>query len=125
MQRHCNSVFVLTVVAQQDSNKVIAHPGKNVVLLCDVIPSGKETAAWIINDVVHTVQHLHNGILTGYSSNGSNLIIENIMMNDYRNDTEHSCGTVSSKVHKPAAADVEDESDITVLYIAGEYQYTP
>ena len=102
---------------------VIAHPGQDVELLCTVTPSGSQTAAWIINDVVYTVQRLHNGILTGYSSNGNNLIIENIMMNDIRNNTKYSCGTVSSTVSNPTVADIEDESDPTILYVAGEYQY--
>ena len=100
------------------------HPGQDVELLCTVTPSGSQTAAWIINHVVYTVQQLHNGILTGYSSNGNNLIIENIMMNDDRNDTEYSCGTVLSTVSNPTVADIVDESDPIILYVAGEYQYT-
>ena len=122
MQRHYNSVFVLTVTSQQDSNKVIAHTGKYVVLMCDLTPRGGQTAAWLIdNGQIYTVQQLKNGILTGYSTNGNDLIIEDIMMNDDRNDTEYSCVIVSSTVSNPTVADIEDESDITVLYIAGEY----
>ena len=45
------------------------------------------------------------------------------MMNDDRNDTEYSCGTVSSTVSQPTFADIIDESDPTILYVAGEYQY--
>ena len=67
------------------------------------------------------VQQLHNGKLTGYSTNGNNLIIENIMMNDDRNDTEYSCVTVPSTVSQPTFADIIDESDPTILYVAGEY----
>ena len=104
---------------------VIAHPGHHVELLCTVTPFEYQTAAWIIdNGTPYTVQQLHNGILTGYSSNGNNLIIENIMMNDDRNNTEYSCGTVPSTVSNPTVADIEDESDPTILYVAGEYQYT-
>ena len=124
MQRHYNSVFVLTVAAQQDSNKVIAHPGKDVVLMCDVTPSGSQTAAWLIdNGQIHTLQQLRNGILTGYSSRGNNLIIENIKMNDDRNNTEYICVTVSSTVSNPTLSDIEDESAPTILYVVGEYQY--
>ena len=90
--------------------------------MCDVIPSGSQTAAWIIDNVVYTVQRLHNGILTGYSSNGNNLIIENIMMNDDRNDTEYICVTVPSMVSNPTLSDIKDESAPTILYVAGEYQ---
>ena len=90
--------------------------------MCDVTPLGGETAAWIIDGVeVYTVQRLRNGILTGYSTNGNDLIIENIMMNDDRNDTEYICVTVSSTVSNPVLTDIEDESDPTILYVAGEY----
>ena len=45
-------------------------------------------------------------------------------MNDDRNDTEYSCVTVPSTVSQPTVADIIDESDPTILYVAGEYQYT-
>ena len=91
--------------------------------MCTVTPSDGQTAAWVINDGgPYTVQQLHNGILDGYSTNGNNLIIENIMMNDDRNNTEYSCVTVLSTVY-PTIADIIDESDPTILYVAGEYQY--
>ena len=45
------------------------------------------------------------------------------MMNDIRNDTVYSCGTVLSTVSNPTVADIVDESDSTILYVAGEYQY--
>ena len=94
------------------------------MLLCNVALSEYQTAAWLINNgKVYTVQSLHNGILTGYSSNGNNLIIENIMMNDHRNDTEYICVTVSSRVSNPTVTDIVDESDPTVLYVAGEFIY--
>ena len=100
----------------------IAHPGQDVELMCTVTPSDSQTAAWIIDDgELHTVQQLHNGILTGYSSNGNNLIIENIMMNDDRNVTEYSCGTVPKGLSQPTEGDIVDNSDITILYVAGEY----
>ena len=93
-------------------------------LLCIVAPSGSESVAWIIHHgVLYTVQQLHNGILTGYSSTGNNLIIENITMNDDRNDTKYSCVTVSSTVSQPTVVDIIDESDPTILYVVGEYQY--
>ena len=105
-------------------NIVIAHPGQDAKLLCTVTPSDGHTTVWIIVHVFYTVQQLHNGILTGYSTNGNNLIIENIMMNDDRNNTECSCGTVRNTVNKPSVADIIYESDPTILYVAGEYQYT-
>ena len=110
-------------VAVGEASTVIAHPGRDVELLCTVTPSGSQTTAWIINHVVYTVQQLHNGILTGYSSNGNNLIIENIVVNDDRNETEYECVTVSNTVSNPTVADIMDKSDPTILYVAGEYQY--
>ena len=93
--------------------------------MCTVTLSENQTAkaAWVIDNVVYTVEHLHSGILTGYSSNGNNLIIENIMMNDDRNGTEYICGTVPNTASQPTIGNIIDESDPTILYVAGEYQY--
>ena len=44
-------------------------------------------------------------------------------MKDIRNDTEYFCGTVPSTVSNPTIPDIVDESDSTILYVAGEYQY--
>ena len=46
------------------------------------------------------------------------------MINDDRNDTRYSCGAVPSTVSNPTEADLMGESDPTILYIAGGYQYT-
>ena len=46
------------------------------------------------------------------------------MMNDDRNDTEYSCGIVSSAVSQPTLSDILDESNSTILYVAGEYHYS-
>ena len=43
------------------------------------------------------------------------------MMNDDRNSTEYSCVSVLSTVSNPTVANIEDESDPTILYVAGEY----
>ena len=43
------------------------------------------------------------------------------MMNDDRNDTEYSCVTVPSTVSQPSFTNIIDESDPTILYVAGEY----
>ena len=45
-------------------------------------------------------------------------------MTDDRNVTEYSCVTVPSTVSQPTVADIIDESDTTILYVAGEYQYS-
>ena len=117
--------MLILVTAQEGPGKVIANPGQNVELLCNLTTSAFQIAAWMINyGRPYTIQQLHNGILTGYSSNGNNLIIENIMMNDVRNDTEYSCVKVPYTISNPLPSDVICESDPTILYIAGEYQYT-
>ena len=104
----------------QGAGIVIAHPGQDVELLCTVTPSDDQTAAWIINDgVLYTVPLLHNGILAGYSSNGNNLIVQNIMMNDNRNGSKYQCVTVLRT--QPELTNIIDESDPTILYVAGEY----
>ena len=110
-----------SVTAQQGPDIVIAHPGQNIQLLCDIKPSEGETAAWLIDTVVYTVQRLHNGILNGYNSSGNDLVIESIMMNDDRNDTEYICVTVLSTLSNPTFADIVDQSDPTILYVAGKY----
>ena len=92
--------------------------------MCNVTPSDSQTVAWVIDHVLYTVQQLHNGILTGYSSNGNNLIIENIMMNDDKNNTEYECVTVSRMLSQPNVANIVDKSDPTILYVAGKYKYT-
>ena len=119
-----DTICVFLVATQKVASIVITHPGQDVELLCTVTPSGTQTAAWVINNVLYTLQQLRDGILTGYNSNGNNLIIENIMMNDVRNNTQYSCGTVLSTVSNPKTADIINESDPTILYVAGKYQYT-
>ena len=42
------------------------------------------------------------------------------MMNDGRNVTEYSCVTVPSTVSNPTSADIENNSNPTILYVAGE-----
>ena len=83
-----------------------------------------QTAAWTINHAVYTVQQLRNAILTGYNSSGNNLIIKNIMINDGRNGTVYSCGTVSSTIGEPAIEDIKNESNRTILYVTGKYVYS-
>ena len=125
LQKIITAFCYFTVTVQQSSSQLIAHPGQDVELLCTVTPSEIQTAAWIINHVVYTVQQLRDGIVTGYNKSGNNLIIENVMMNDSRNSTEYSCVIISSTLdHHPLFADILAESDPTILYVAGEYQIT-
>ena len=114
-------INILLLTVPKGPGIVIVYPGQGVELLCAITPSRNQITAWIIDNVVYTAQQLHNGILTAYSINGNNLIIENIMMNDNRNDTEYSCVTVSSTVSQLSIYDIVDESDLTILYVAGEF----
>ena len=112
----------LTVAAQKAKGPgiVIAHPGEDVELLCTLgIPSSTQHATeWIINHNFYSVNALVNDILPGYSAdvNNNNLIVQNIVMNDRRNDTEHRCVTVISGTRTTV-----NGSDLTFLYVAGKY----
>ena len=66
------------IVAAQEGRSVIVnvHSGQDVELLCTVTPEGSGSVGWMINNNgPYKIQQLHNGIVTGYSSNGNNLII--------------------------------------------------
>ena len=67
---------------------------------------------------------LRSGILPGYTTNlgSNNLIVENIMINDVRNGSEYYCVIIPAQ-GMVTFADIIDESDPTILYVAGEYQY--
>ena len=82
--------------------------------------SSNEQVAWTINHgTPYTVSGLRNGIASGYSSNGNNLIVENIMMSDDRNNTEYRCVTITQ-----GTTTIRYQSDPTILYVSGEYQYS-
>jgi len=90
---------------------VIVHPGEDVELLCNVTGG----TAWRVNGTTYTLAQLFNGTLTGHNISGSNIIVENIMMNDGRNGTEYIC--VDFQI--PPTPDIE--SDPTFLFVASEY----
>ena len=94
---------------------VIIHPGQDAELLCNVTSSEVQSVSWLINDMrQYGVNALLNGILAEYSSNGNNLIVQNIIMNDVRNGSNYSC------VVNTATA-ILRQSYPTTLYVAGEY----
>ena len=110
-------LYVYAVVAR---SMVTAHPGEDVELICTVTADfSNQTAAWLINHAgPYTVQLLHDGIWAGYSSNGNNLIIENIMMNDNRNGSKYRCVIVA----RDDIAEILDDGDLIItLYVAGKY----
>ena len=88
-----NNVFT---VAAQGPDMVIAYPGQDLELLCTVtVSSTNEAVAWIVNHGgPYSLNALNSGLLSGYSVNGSNLVVEDIMINDPRNGNEYRCVVV-------------------------------
>ena len=74
------------------------------------------------NEGPYRIDAIRSGILTGHSAtvDNSNLIVENIMMNDVRNGSEYRCVILPAE-GLVTFADIIAESDPTILYVAGEY----
>ena len=101
---------------------VIAHPGQDVELLCDVTPSGNESVAWVINGMrPYEINAIHGGIVSGYANDlgSNNLLVTSIMMDDDRNDTEHQCVIGISGVLQNTLQLIE-RGNVFILYVAGE-----
>ena len=84
--------------------------------------STSQITGWLVNNEgPYRITAIRSGILTGYTANvdNSNLIVVNIMMNDVRNGSQHSCGIVPAQ-GLLTFADIINESDPTILYVAGE-----
>ena len=82
-------------------------------------------AGWLVNHMgPYGVNALRNNILTGYSAalDSNNLIVENVMMNDVRNGSDYRC-VILIRQNISGLFLILNESDPTLLYIAGEYQY--
>ena len=76
-----------------------------------------QSVSWLINDMgPYEVIALLNGTLSGYSSNGTNLIVQNITMNDVRNGSNYSC-----VVNINITTAILRQSYPTFLYVAGEW----
>ena len=100
---------------------VIAHPGQDVELLCNVtVTSGSQTpVAWLVNQRgLYGVNALHNGLLEGHSADisNNNLIVQNIAVNDVRNNSVYRCVTLLQ-----GTSIILNGSDTTFLYVAGKY----
>ena len=94
---------------------IITHPDQNVELMCTVTSSNIQSVSWLINDMgPYEVTALLNGTLTGYSSNGNNLIVQNVIMNDARNGSNYGC-VINITIA------ILRQSYPTTLYVAGEY----
>ena len=122
------SVYFITlraVAAQEGPGVVIVQPaGQDVELLCNVTIVTElndiETTEWLVN---HTGPHRPNALLDGQSpgytlNNNNNLIVKNITMNDVRNNTEYQCAIITR-----GTMPKKHWSDLTILYVSGEYQY--
>ena len=124
---HCNLYYlVITVAAQEGPGIVIAHPGQDVELLCTVTvtDSGSQATAWLINNNMgpaYRINSIRGGTLAGHTATlgSNNLIVQNIMMNDDRNGSDYRCVIVPAQ-GIITLANVIEESDPTILYVAGE-----
>ena len=75
---------------------VIARPGQNVILSCSIasVSTSEATVGWLIeHSGPYGVNALLHGQVPGYSASldTTDLIIENIVLNDHRNNTEYRC----------------------------------
>ena len=117
-------MYTFLDATQEGPGIVIAHPGQDVDLLCTVtVTSRSQSTGWLVNNVgPYRITALRSGILTGHSAtlDSSNLIVENIMMNDVRNGSEYRCVIVLAQ-GMITVADIMYESDPTIVYVAGEY----
>ena len=124
---HCDYYYylVITVAAQEDPGIVIAHPGQDVELLCTVTvtDSGSQGVGWLINNSMgpYRINAIRGGILARHTATlgSNNLIVENITMNDDRNGSDYRCVIVPAQ-GTASLGDIIDESDPTILYVAGE-----
>ena len=121
----CANCIKFTVAAQEGPGIVIVYPGQDVELLCTVTvtDSTSQTTGWLVNNEgPYRISSLRSGILTGHTAtlDSSNLIVENIMMNDGRNGSEYKCVIIPAQ-GMVTFGDILAESDPTILYVAGEY----
>ena len=114
------------VAAQEGPGIVIAHPGRDVELLCTVTEnSASLPTGWLVNNMgPYRRSALRVGILPGHTTTlgSNNLIIQDIVMNDDRNDSDYRCVIVPAQ-SMITFADIIDESDPTILYVAGESKF--
>ena len=75
-----------------------------------------------MNNTPYRKSALRSGILPGHTTTlgSNNLIVQNIIMNDVRNGSEYYCVIVPAQ-GMITFDDIIDESDPTILYVAGEY----
>ena len=120
---------VTAAAAQEVPGIVIGYTGQDVELLCSLNMTlqyhdrSRSIAAWMVNNMgPYRMSAIRSGILTGYTAtfDSNNLIVENIMMNDYRNGSVYICVIVPAQ-GRATFADIIDESNPIFLYVTGEY----
>jgi len=109
-----------TTMGAKGPGRHIVHPGQDVELLCTFndLLNNILVAGWEINHRLYGKNALVGGQLHGYKGkvDNANIIVENIMMNDSRNGTEHRCVLFNNGTRS-------NESDPIILYVVGKYQY--
>ena len=96
--------------------------------MCTVESISGNVTAWLINNAIgpYTANAIRGGQLDGYSvasdALSNNLIVENIVRNDDRNGSDYRCVIVPAQ-GRLTLADIIQESDPTILYVADEYLY--
>ena len=68
------------------------------------------------------IHSLRSGILPGHSATlgSSNLIVENITMNDARNGSDYTCVVIPNR-YMVTVANIMKESNPIILNVMGEY----
>ena len=93
---------------------IITHPGQDVDILCDVGTGAN--VLWRINgsSSLLSLNDLFNGAVAGHNISGSNIVIQDIMMNDVRNGSQYRC-EIPQVPPNPNIM-----GNVTILYVAGE-----
>ena len=114
-----------TVTAQKGPGKVIAHPGQDVELLCNVTEnSPTQTEGWLVNNAgPYGINALRHGILIRHNASldGGNLMVQNITKSDNRSGIEYICVIIPARNDIITIGDIIHKSDPTFLYVTGEY----
>jgi len=109
-----------TTMGAKGPGRHIVHPGQDAELLCifNDLLNNMLVAKWEIDHREYGINAIQNGRVPGYSANvdNANIIVENIMMNDSRNGTEHRCLLINNGTRS-------NKSDPIILYVVGEFQY--
>ena len=110
----CGMLSILVAAQiQEDPVIVIAYPGQDAEIPCNISDGGGFTS-WIINGIPYTLSQLFNGEVVGHNVSGRNIIVEDIVMNDVRNGTEYRC------IVSLDPPDTNIFSDPVFLYVTGE-----